>query len=231
MVGNANANGVPFIKNGTSFLKDNIVLWYDIKRQGATNESMSQNPILKDLSGHGHDATCYNFAWTENSGISSTSYPNALVSDGVDDYAYVEGLPLLTDCTAFIMRDLIDFKRDSITVVKGRIGSSVNGYSIMVDRIDLEVSMAGYSFLTSSVYSDSWLKDKLIIGSPTFINEWENNLDRINDAFDLLHLLGEPYSQYYAQAALYSFILFNRTLTTKEINWVKENLIEGDTKL
>lgn len=71
MVGNANANGVPFIKNGTSFLKDNIVLWYDIKRQGATNESMSQNPILKDLSGNGHDATCYNFAWNRQSGISS----------------------------------------------------------------------------------------------------------------------------------------------------------------
>lgn len=34
--------GVPFIKNGTSFLKNNIVLWYDLKRQGATNESMSQ---------------------------------------------------------------------------------------------------------------------------------------------------------------------------------------------
>lgn len=34
-----------------------------------------------------------------------------------------------------------------------------------------------------------------------------------------------------AQAALYSFILFNKTLTTKEINWVKENLIEGDIEL
>lgn len=52
-------------------VKRNLVLWYDIKRQGATNESMSQNPILKDLSGHGHDATCYNFAWNRQSGISS----------------------------------------------------------------------------------------------------------------------------------------------------------------
>lgn len=69
MVGNANANGVPFIKNGTPFLKDNIVLWYDLKRQGATNENMANNPILKDLSGNGHDATCYNFAWSGMSGI------------------------------------------------------------------------------------------------------------------------------------------------------------------
>lgn len=334
MVGNANANGVPFIKNGTSFLKDNIVLWYDLKRQGATNETMKANPILKDLSGHGHDATCYNFAWSGMSGVggyiedfknawynletegtidmwshnsfvltstaghntasiiytnrdnitlkfkvsgltegdiiinqrkpfervltitedgiyevqlnrcgitSSTQrdscnikielipeYPNALVSDGVDDYAYVEGLPLLTDCTAFIMRDLIDIKRDSITVVKGRIGSGVNGYSITVDRIDLEVSMPSYNFLTRSIFSNSWLKDKLIIGSPTFINGWENNLDRINDEFDLLHLLGEPYSQHYAKAALYSFILFDRTLTDEEIKkWIRQNMDEN----
>lgn len=34
-----------------------------------------------------------------------------------------------------------------------------------------------------------------------------------------------------AQAALYSFILFDRTLTTKEINLVKHNLIEGDVEI
>ena len=52
-------------------VKRNLVLWYDIKRQGATNENMANNPILKDLSGNGHDATCYNFAWNRQSGISS----------------------------------------------------------------------------------------------------------------------------------------------------------------
>lgn len=88
MVGNANANGVPFIKNGTSFLKGNIVLWYDIKRQGATNENMSNNPILKDLSGNGHDATCYNFAWSGMSGIGGyyfdtlTNWYTAVGNDG-----------------------------------------------------------------------------------------------------------------------------------------------------
>lgn len=338
--------GLRYIQRGVvdlmaQAIRSSMVVWYDIKRQGATNESMSQNPILKDLSGHGHDATCYNFAWSGQSGIGSYAtnfdanknranieilgtqkwlvkniiniqtpepilknyatfsgfnktvtvvvdgipdtapinaitirfgvtsinlhngqntiafgeplttgyilfrfvdtsltnitieilpdYPNALVSDGVDDYAYVEGLPLLTDCTAFIMRDLIDIKRDSITVVKGRIGSGVNGYSITVDRIDLEVSMPSYNFLTRSIFGNSWLKDKLIIGSPTFINGWENNLDRINDEFDLLHLLGEPYSQHYAKAALYSFILFDRTLTDEEIEWVKKNLLGVET--
>lgn len=50
-------------------IKDSMVVWHDLKKQGATNENMANNPILKDLSGNGHDATCYNFAWSGISGI------------------------------------------------------------------------------------------------------------------------------------------------------------------
>lgn len=80
MATNANANGIPFLKSKRlgipNTIKDSIVVWYDIKRQGATNESMAENPILKDLSGNGHDATCYNFALGGMSGISG--YPDNL---------------------------------------------------------------------------------------------------------------------------------------------------------
>ena len=77
-ISNANANGIPFIKNMRGIpksIRDAMVLWYDINRQGATNESMIANPILKDLSGNGNDATCYNFAWSGMSGIGG--YPDA----------------------------------------------------------------------------------------------------------------------------------------------------------
>lgn len=78
MVGNANANGIPFLKeNGIpSAIKNSMILWYDIQRQGATNENMVVNPILKDLSGNGHNATCYNFDWAGMSGIGGYSMPN-----------------------------------------------------------------------------------------------------------------------------------------------------------
>lgn len=65
MAGNANANAIPFLKRrgiDVKAIKDSMVLWYDIKKQGATNETMKANPKLIDLSGNGHDATCYNFA-------------------------------------------------------------------------------------------------------------------------------------------------------------------------
>ena len=55
-------------------LKDSIMLWYDLERQKATNESMALSPILKDLSGNGNDATCYNFGWSGMSGIGGYNY-------------------------------------------------------------------------------------------------------------------------------------------------------------
>lgn len=50
-------------------LKRSMVLWYDVKRQGATNKSMSTNPKLLDLSGNGYDLDCKGFSWSEMSGI------------------------------------------------------------------------------------------------------------------------------------------------------------------
>ena len=65
-------------------IKDAMVLWYDLKRQGATNESMAENPVLRDLSGNGHDATCYNFAWSEMSGIGGYSVPLNWVENSIN---------------------------------------------------------------------------------------------------------------------------------------------------
>ena len=48
---------------------DAMVLWYDLAKQGATNESMQANPVLADHSGNGHDAACGNFAWKGMSGV------------------------------------------------------------------------------------------------------------------------------------------------------------------
>ena len=57
-------------------IKDAMVLYYDIAKQKATNESMAENPTLKDLSGNGNDATCYNFGWSGMSGIGGYTLAN-----------------------------------------------------------------------------------------------------------------------------------------------------------
>lgn len=71
MATNANANGIPFLKRTgiPPAIKNSMVVYYDIKKQGCTNESMKDNPKLIDLSGNGHDAVLNNFAWKGMSGI------------------------------------------------------------------------------------------------------------------------------------------------------------------
>lgn len=64
------AGGIP------AAIRQAMVLWYDIARQGCTNETMQENPVLRDLSGNGHDATCYNFGWSGMSGVGGYNFQN-----------------------------------------------------------------------------------------------------------------------------------------------------------
>jgi hypothetical protein len=333
MVGNANANGVPFIKNSTSFLKDNIVLWYDLKRQGATNESMKANPILKDLSGHGHDATCYNFAWNRQSGISSyfdfnlfkygsnwgkyvkdvtetsfiyyhpgndtsvminannyvvypfqikvtgitdtglrleygqgtipetessiktdgvytitrtayggfklygdesitcnikieqIAYPNALVADGVDDYAYVEGLPILTDFTLITKRKRLDAGLSKRGAIASKMAGDSNNGAFLFELIQAntginQVVSFGHFLSLKMVDTDISYMTKNSYNGVTIIAGNLPDTEYLN-LFKVRNQVGGC-----AQAALYSFVLFNRTLTDEEIEWVKKNLLD-----
>lgn len=313
-------------------VKRNLVLWYDIKRQGATNESMSQNPILKDLSGHGHDATCYNFAWNRQSGISSyfdfnlfkygsnwgkyvkdvtetsfiyyhpgndnsvmvnannyvvypfqikvtgitdtglrleygqgtipetessiktdgvytitrtayggfklygdesitcnikieqIAYPNALVSDGVDDYCRVDGLPILTDYTVIAKRKRLDADLTNRGTLASKMTLHTNNGAFLFEFItpntgvkqvvsfgtfmDIQMVDTDISYMTKNSYN----------GSPIKSGQKPDN--------NHLTLFSTREYSGCAQAALYSFILFDRTLTDEEIEWVKKNLIE-----
>ena len=81
-----------------------MVLWYDISRQGATNESMITNPILKDLSGNGNDATCYNFAWSGMSGIGGYGQPLSSYNNIKTDRATFEFDGLTTKIKSITIR-------------------------------------------------------------------------------------------------------------------------------
>lgn len=362
MVGNANANGVPFIKNGTSFLKDNIVLWYDLKRQGATNENMANNPILKDFSGNGHDATCYNFAWSGMSGIGGyvydlvgskysivsnniatiigsedatdetiiTSpkriigkkgktlthtrkafdikvsnlpnginikvnaeknngnktewesvgylvnginhvdekvfavepydsestpsildyrilftnellsveniadlgitieilplYPNALVSDGVNDYAYVEGLPILTDYTIIAKRKWLDDTKRAAIATKLSTAGSTGAFAFeFVNNIGKHNAINFGYYTEFDIFEESDISYQ----TKTSYNGTSIYVSGLSDT-NLLNILSVRPGNGSTKAALYSFVLFNRTLTDEEIKkWIRENMDEN----
>lgn len=324
---------------------DSMVLWYDLKRQGATNETMRTNPKLIDLSGNGHDAACYNFAWagmssiggykvdftswnvnslqairnndhsvtiyrtgndssdafgnsldvpnsftinvsgleqgirlefgqgtiaasdksiyedgtytvehnvtsgnvgfklyssngSEISGLNVTieilpEYPNALVSDGVDDYALVKELSPLTDYTVIAKRKLLSTDATTYGGIAKRSRIDLQEYGAFVVEKD---SNRCYSFGTPTL--NIVPSDKDIIYQTTYnYCGTELKAGKCEDT-DFLIIFAGLYNldnnnkvSEFRPMILYQVLLFNRTLTDKEIQWVKTNLIEGDFEL
>ena len=318
-----------------------MVCWYDISRQGCTNEAMAQNPVLKDLSGNGNDMTCYNFAWSGMSGIGGYSwdftdftnnytrtaskvvintdgsvtynsnvfqkrieiepgyvnrgakvkvtgitgngsfdfyngstvvsvsqdgeyevddyasaegetymyygfkrldgisagvfveielvpdYPGALVSDGVDDWCFVEGLPALTKekgYTVIARRRILSTIQGDMGFISKREGNNYGAFLIEKN--------GGNGFVTQSFGGELNIEkdysENVIVQTANRYNGVNIPVGNLEDT-DFLILcaalkngngIGEEIS-----AALYSFLLFDRTLTDAEIDWVKANLV------
>ncbi|HIY88195.1 MAG TPA: hypothetical protein H9824_05775 [Candidatus Bacteroides pullicola] len=317
-------------------IMQSMVLWYDLAKQGATNESMAADPRLIDHSGNGHHATCYNFAWSgmsgiggyamdftrlsimskENTQVSSTKieiksgyefanggvvflntnstnifdfpnyrvkvsglnsnliyryigedgdkhdifltngvhdlpashnslyatgrtaigfcfltasetdivieqlplYSNALVSDGVDDYADVTGLPILTKekgYTVVAKRKYLDTV--SCIACKNKLNQLNGGFifELTAPTGQYARSFGGISQITivsddiSYQTSKKYCEQKLVIGD--------------SDDTDTLTLF--LLNNLYCISALYSLLIFDRDLTDEEIEWVKTNLM------
>lgn len=342
-------------------IMDSMILWYDIKKQGATNESMAENPVLADLSGNGHDITCYNFAWSGMSGIggyvynystfrkyleratievnstsirvlsvASTSafvesrvlslpvgttiqqhkikvtgldvinipntilsvrlglnpsdndvlitedgvydiplhtvdddfnysmsinrileecdvliellplYPNALVSDGVDDYTEaIQVFPKDKGTVIAVMQQL----EGNVSVVL-LMTSDKEGFSSIWDNSfyvgGYKIPSIGFCNKNLKAIVINYLEDEMYLKN-TSIFTWNNSIPKITmnlnnreskeDSIEHLHtkynFFRDNNAAKYAKSALYSFLLFDRTLTTEEIEWVKKNMIES----
>ena len=313
-------------------IMDSLVCWYDIGKQQCTNESMAANPVLADLSGNGHDITCYNFGWAGMSGIggymsdftkgyhypdtkdesfdyitptkfhfikafnisgdiwklkyiggkiklnitgipddanfrigtlsnvinlqnginildissvvdadstygfslSRTGecnitveqlplYPNALVSDGVDDYCYTDGLPILMDYTVIAKRKIL---ADAVSalVSKASDNNSTDGAFIFDAK-------NGGGYIACNFGANNAL-DELYSGDISYQTKESYNgisIIKLNhvDTDKLSLFTFSAQKNLVNQYALYSFLLFDRTLTTAEIEWVKKNMIES----
>lgn len=320
-------------------IMDSLVCWYDPGKQQCTNESMAENPALRDLSGNGHDATCYNFAWSGMSGIGGYAvdftegysiyvtviestykivhctttgiecwpwhfeanklavkpfsvkisglngqllryyyydgtvrkqinitsdgvydlpesifsdsatiycgfyipaneqslnvlieqlpkYPNALVSDGVDDYATVKRLPLLTKERGYT----VIAKRKNLYQLneKGILASKHNGSNYGAFLIEYNfnnINAYAYNFGTSAIIQIS-SSEIIYQTSKSYNGETSLNIGTYDDTsiLDLFKYINHVFGK----VALYSFLLFDRDLTTAEIEWVKTNMIEWE---
>lgn len=102
---------VPFREYGRLFTGRKYVPGFvgGWKAYGRSNsEDASTRDILPDYSENGRDIELFNFGWTEDSGYNTTTYPGALVSDGIDDYGQcIKGFSLPDDYTIVMIRRII----------------------------------------------------------------------------------------------------------------------------
>ena len=207
-------------------VEDSIILHYDVAKQGATNESMKTDPRLIDLSDHGYDAKLYNFAWTEDSGINTTTYPNALVFDGVDDYGVVKDIPILMPEVGFTViakRKILD--TDKYCVAACSPGNALGFFLFEIGYIGSEepaypeTYIYSFGHFNKTVLNENnditYMTSKVYNG--TSINIGTNN------SIAPLHI-GRRAStdSRILKGVIYSFMLFNRDLTTEEIEFVKQ---------
>ena len=149
-------------------------------------------------------------------------YPNALVSDGVDDYCYTDGLPILTDYTVIANRKWLQTEgsNNDCFAAKGN-----NLASFLIERYGNNGSQECYSF--GQYNGVSFVQEDIIYQTKESYNGYPLKVGTATDV-DNLVILGRTSAPLGCiQAALYSFLLFDRTLTTAEIEWVKKNMIES----
>ena len=180
---------------------------------GHTNEDMAEYPVLTDLTGNGHDITCNNFAWTEESGISTVNHPNALVSDGVDDYGICE-TPFGEVGTVIIMLD--EIKWDALKYLyNAGAGLEVTSNRIFCWKPANEVIASG----TTNEEQGGTIKQTPIDGK--FI-VFTRNPNEITSNFYLFGNSGKGE----ISIALYSLEIYDRDLTPYQIEAIKKRLMD-----
>lgn len=180
---------------------------YDVKRQGLTNDTPAADWYLKDFSGNGHDMQLYNYAKTPESGINEEG---GLQSDGVNDYGKAEGLPIFKDYTVAIDRAWTN------DLIKGQcLTSKLNGDNFGSFSFELiENGFSSYSFGISNKGVITIDSNKKISYQSKYVYNGSPIISGNNvDGKDLFLFRNRDSYPYYAEAAIWSYILFPYSLS------------------
>lgn len=93
-------------------------IYYNVKKQGLTNDTPDEDWYLKDFSGNGRDMMLYNYARTLESGINEEG---GLQSDGVVDYGQFVGDLGLKDYTVVIDRAYNNLINNQVPLISSNI--------------------------------------------------------------------------------------------------------------
>ena len=160
-----NTNGFPVSADISQAIMDSLVCWYDIGKQQCTNESMAANPVLADLSGNGHDITCYNFAWAGMSGIGGYNWTYNKFSTK-DNFEHTD------ESVTLVNSDKTTFEYLS----ESNISNIVKGQKIKVSGINGNVKITAYVQVSNVKYIP------LVVNEITITENGEYNIEDINFA-------------------------------------------------
>nr|DAW19653.1 MAG TPA: hypothetical protein [Caudoviricetes sp.] len=181
-------------------------IYYDVKKQGLTNDTPDADWYLKDFSGNGHDMQLYNYGKTPESGINEEG---GLQSDGVTDYGKAENLPIYKDYTVVADREWTSSDPRSM-ILASKTNGVDNGAFLFEDFEASSVRV--YSFGTATSVSID--KNRIISYQSKYLyNKTSIGIGIALDGNVLCLYRGRDLYPFYANAAIWSFLLFPYTLS------------------
>lgn len=216
--------------NLPQWFKDHIVCWYSPKRQGATNESLSADPRLIDLSDKGMDLELVNF--TFNGGMPFDGVlPDGSLSFTASDYGRTKVFGGLTSFTYIAKRQFATRELNIEQCLTAKSPQRENGFVgetykkgstnyVYVGKKGYEQRLLpnfnpdlSVSYMTPHMLNGIDISDKV----GTFVD---------TDSRLLVGYIRENFDDRFFCGQLYDFFFFDTELTEEQINWVKNNLIE-----
>lgn len=119
-------------------------IYYNVKKQGLTNDTPDEDWYLKDFSGNGRDMTLYNYARTPESGINEEG---GLQSDGVVDYGQFVGDLGLKDYTVVIDRAYNNLINNQVPLISSNIAEDQTPF--IVEHRNTGSNAISFSYGTS----------------------------------------------------------------------------------
>lgn len=183
-------------------------IYYDVKKQGLTNDTPDEDWYLKDFSGNGRDMTLYNYAKTPESGINEEG---GLQSDGVNDFGQFVGDLGLKDYTVIFDRAYPIVSTPQFTATSDAAGENANT-PFLVEHRSVNANESTYSYLANTAISIN--KEREICYQSTY--QYKDTAINRGSSTSLgtgLTIARYGINNGYSALALYSFMLFHYSMS------------------
>ena len=183
-------------------------IYYNVKKQGLTNDTPDEDWYLKDFSGNGRDMTLYNYARTPESGINEEG---GLQSDGVSDYGQFVGDLGLKDYTVVIDRAYPIVSTPQFTATSDAAGENANT-PFLIEHRSVNANESTYSYLANTAISIN--KEREICYQSTY--QYKDTVINRGSSTSLgtgLTIARYGINNGYSALVLYSFMLFHYSMS------------------